>query len=349
MTVRELVTAFERVFGQPGAGHRGSAASGRRRRRVRQRRPVRASCSTGGPSCPSTTRSRPRWPGATSARRSWATSDLLLSVVVAWRSRRSRWWSTRRCRPRPPTVRSTRPASGRCRPLAGRVVIDPGHQLGNHNFPRKINRLVPAGGFKKPCNTTGTADQRRLPGGDVHLAGRAAAPAPARALGARVLLTRHSNSQDRWGPCVDVRGRAGNRLPADLKISIHGDGSLRRGRPRLPRDRADRPRGRGPTTSSGRRRRLARSTRAALRPAGFAGRELHRRRRRPRLPLRPRHAQPLRHADRDGRARQHAQPATPTDDPRPAGDVRPRARGGAVPFRRAGHDASRSNRSLGSG
>ena len=37
------------------------------------------------------------------------------------------------------------------------MVIDPGHQLGNHNFPRKINRLVPAGGFKKPCNTTGTA------------------------------------------------------------------------------------------------------------------------------------------------------------------------------------------------
>jgi N-acetylmuramoyl-L-alanine amidase len=35
---------------------------------------------------------------------------------------------------------------------------------------------------------------------------------------------------DRWGPCVDVRGRAGNTLQsgagADLKLSIHGDGSL---------------------------------------------------------------------------------------------------------------------------
>ena len=50
-------------------------------------------------------------------------------------------------------------------PLAGRlVVIDPGHQLGNHNFPRRINRQVPAGGFTKPCNTTGTATNGGLSG-----------------------------------------------------------------------------------------------------------------------------------------------------------------------------------------
>src|SRR6478609_4587255 len=49
-------------------------------------------------------------------------------------------------------------------PLAGRVVvIDPGHQLGNHNFPRQINRQVPAGGFQKPCNTTGTATNGGYP------------------------------------------------------------------------------------------------------------------------------------------------------------------------------------------
>ena len=29
-----------------------------------------------------------------------------------------------------------------------------------------------------------------------------------RALGARVVMTRTSNREDRWGPCVDVRGRA---------------------------------------------------------------------------------------------------------------------------------------------
>ena len=48
-------------------------------------------------------------------------------------------------------------------------------------------------------------------------------------LGARVVLTRKVNSQKRWGPCVDRRGRAGNKIPADLKISIHGDGSFASG------------------------------------------------------------------------------------------------------------------------
>ena len=42
-------------------------------------------------------------------------------------------------------------------------------------------------------------------------------------------LTRTSNRQDRWGPCVDVRGRAGNAIDADLKISVHADGSYAAG------------------------------------------------------------------------------------------------------------------------
>jgi len=48
-------------------------------------------------------------------------------------------------------------------------------------------------------------------------------------LGATVRMTRHSNRQDRWGPCVDARGRAGNRIHADAKLSIHGDGSTAAG------------------------------------------------------------------------------------------------------------------------
>ena len=49
-------------------------------------------------------------------------------------------------------------------PLAGKVVVlDAGHQLGNHNYPRQINRLVPAGGFKKACNTTGTSTNGGYP------------------------------------------------------------------------------------------------------------------------------------------------------------------------------------------
>ncbi|UUZ57672.1 hypothetical protein [Nocardioides sp. B-3] len=72
-------------------------------------------------------------------------------------------------------------------PLAGTtIVIDPGHQLGNHNFPSRINRLVPAGGFDKPCNTTGTAtnggypEATFCPGGVGRTAGPSARPGCAR-------------------------------------------------------------------------------------------------------------------------------------------------------------------------
>ncbi len=111
-------------------------------------------------------------------------------------------------------------------PLTGKhVVIDPGHQLGNYRYPAKINRLVPAGGFKKSCNTTGTSTNSGFP--EATFAFRVARLLKKRLenAGATVRLTRTTNRLDRWGPCVNVRGRAGNRHPADLKISIHGDGA----------------------------------------------------------------------------------------------------------------------------
>ena len=115
-------------------------------------------------------------------------------------------------------------------PLAGRtVVIDPGHQLGNHNFPRETNRLVPAGGFRKPCNTTGTATNGGYP--EATMAWRVSQELRAQLVrrGATVVLTRTSNRDDRWGPCVNTRGRAGNDIAADLKISVHGDGTYAAG------------------------------------------------------------------------------------------------------------------------
>ena len=119
-------------------------------------------------------------------------------------------------------------------PLAGRVVVlDAGHQLGNHNFPAEINRPVPAGGFTKPCNTTGTATNGGYAEATFawHVTG--VLKTKLERSGATVVLTRTSNSEDEWGPCVDVRGRAGNSLRsgghADLKISIHGDGSTASG------------------------------------------------------------------------------------------------------------------------
>lgn len=120
------------------------------------------------------------------------------------------------------------------RALAGRVVvIDPGHQLGNAAFPDQIAAPVDAGGFEKPCNTTGTETDDGYP--EATFAWQVAQELR-RLLeheGARVLLTRSSNSATAWGPCVDARGRAGNPgepgPTADLKISIHGDGSLAAG------------------------------------------------------------------------------------------------------------------------
>ena len=153
-------------------------------------------------------------------------------------------------------------------PLAGRViVIDPGHQLGNHNYPGQINREVPAGGFEKPCNTTGTATSDGFP--EATFAWRVARQLGSSLVeqGAQVVFTRHSNREDRWGPCVDVRGRAGNNADADLKISIHGDGSNTAGAHGFhviaPTDR-----GRWTHDIYRTSRRLALDTRAALRSAG---------------------------------------------------------------------------------
>ncbi|MFC7361131.1 N-acetylmuramoyl-L-alanine amidase [Nocardioides astragali] len=115
-------------------------------------------------------------------------------------------------------------------PLAGKVVaIDPGHQLGNHNFPAQISRPVPAGGFTKPCNTTGTSTDGGYPEATLVWRVSRRVAERLRDLGATVRLTRHSNRQDRWGPCVDVRGRAGNSIGADLKLSVHADGSYAAG------------------------------------------------------------------------------------------------------------------------
>jgi N-acetylmuramoyl-L-alanine amidase len=105
------------------------------------------------------------------------------------------------------------------------VVVDPGHQLGNRSFPREINRLVSAGPSRKPCNTTGTATDGGYPEATFVWQVAQRVERQLTALGARVVLTRTSDRADRWGPCVDVRGRAGNRAGADLKVSIHADGS----------------------------------------------------------------------------------------------------------------------------
>lgn len=155
-------------------------------------------------------------------------------------------------------------------PLAGRViVIDPGHQLGNSRHRAEIGQPVDAGnGQTKPCNTTGTATDGGFPEATFTWRVARRLAARLRALGAEVVLTRTTNSRDDWGPCVDVRGRLGNAgfrgwdRPADLKLSIHGDGSLSGGRG-FHVIVADKPDGRLASTA------LGRTVRGALHDRGF--------------------------------------------------------------------------------
>jgi len=124
----------------------------------------------------------------------------------------------------PDTTLGTSAARGK--PLRGKVIaIDPGHQLGNSTHPRQANRLVNAGGFLKACNTTGTATNSGFP--EATFAWRVALVLKRQlhARGAKVYLTRRTNSYADWGPCIDDRGRRGNRVHADAAISIHGDGA----------------------------------------------------------------------------------------------------------------------------
>ncbi len=115
-------------------------------------------------------------------------------------------------------------ASGK--PLQGKlIVLDPGHQLGNARHSDKVNRLVDAGGFRKACNTSGTATNGGFPEATFAWRVSRVLKRQLESHGATVRLTRRTNSVADWGPCINVRGRTGNRLGADAVISIHGDGA----------------------------------------------------------------------------------------------------------------------------
>lgn len=112
------------------------------------------------------------------------------------------------------------------KPLAGKtIVIDPGHQLGNSRHLGEVDRLVDAGGFEKPCNSTGTSTDAGFPEATFTWDVAVDLRSLLRSEGAKVVMTRSSNSYEAWGPCVDARGRLGNQVHADAAISIHGDGA----------------------------------------------------------------------------------------------------------------------------
>ena len=108
-------------------------------------------------------------------------------------------------------------------------MIDPGHNGANAAHPEVISRLVPAGGFRKACDTTGTAtNDGRLSEAAFTFAIARQLRADLVAAGARVVMTR---VDDRGvGPCVNRRAAIGNAARADLAISIHADGGPPSGR-----------------------------------------------------------------------------------------------------------------------
>ncbi|MGA2321307.1 MAG: N-acetylmuramoyl-L-alanine amidase [Solirubrobacteraceae bacterium] len=108
-------------------------------------------------------------------------------------------------------------------PLSGRVItLDPGHDGGNFTHPQQIARLVNDGNGEKECDTTGTAapDGYREPDFNWSVALRLRALLLA--AGARVVMTRESNTG--VGPCITERAAIGNRSHSDAAISIHADG-----------------------------------------------------------------------------------------------------------------------------
>jgi N-acetylmuramoyl-L-alanine amidase len=108
------------------------------------------------------------------------------------------------------------------------IVIDPGHNGGNERHAAEIGRLVDAGTLWKPCDTTGTqtADGYTEAAYTLDLARRLARILRER--GARVVLTRTTNSG--WGPCITTRAAIGNRARAAAALSLHADGGPAGGR-----------------------------------------------------------------------------------------------------------------------
>lgn len=127
--------------------------------------------------------------------------------------------------PTPPDgepAESARP-SAEGRPLKGlTIVVDPGHNGANASHLARISRLVDAGGFRKPCNTTGTDNPYGTESAfnwELALLVRR----DLQALGAHVVLTRQNDSG--WGPCVDERGRVARSAHAAALVSLHADGA----------------------------------------------------------------------------------------------------------------------------
>ena len=120
-------------------------------------------------------------------------------------------------------------SSAPAKPLAGKVVVvDPGHNGADAMHTSIINRLVNIGNGMKACESTGTETNRRYTESAFNWDVGKRLAAVLKRLGARVVMTRHSNRG--VGPCINRRAAIGNKARADAAISVHADGGPASGR-----------------------------------------------------------------------------------------------------------------------
>lgn len=126
--------------------------------------------------------------------------------------------------PAPAAAAIALPLAAATLPLAGVVIaVDPGHNGGSAAHAAQIRRRVWIGNGWKACNTVGTSTRSGYPEHRFTLAVALRVKARLEALGATVYLTRPNDTG--VGPCIDVRGKFGAKVHAQLTVSIHGDGS----------------------------------------------------------------------------------------------------------------------------
>ena len=113
--------------------------------------------------------------------------------------------------------------------LAGQTIgIDPGHNGGNVSDPAFINRIIWNGRENETCDTTGTQTDGGYTEATFNWNVARYLRADLRRAGARVVMTRHSNTGA--GPCVTSRAHILNRADASVALDIHADGGPAWGR-----------------------------------------------------------------------------------------------------------------------
>lgn len=115
-------------------------------------------------------------------------------------------------------------------PLRGlRILLDPGHDVGNFRHTREI-AASSWPGLRKGCNTTGTATDSGYREATYAFDVVTRLRRLLRDAGATVIVTRDRNTLSSWGPCVAARGSLGAQVRADLLVSVHADGGPAGGR-----------------------------------------------------------------------------------------------------------------------